>query len=80
MSWKDEYRERKEASGLTWDEFVTQRLVHVDDIPSEQLEELQTHLEAVRNEYRDLKCEVHEVRVLAASDEYDVPSKPDENP
>lgn len=75
MTWKDQYRDRKEASGLTWDEFVDQRLVHVDDIPTEQLDELNTHLEAVRNEYRDLKREIHEVRVLAASDEYDVPNQ-----
>lgn len=72
MSWKDQYRDRKEASGLTWDEFVDQRLIHVDDIADSKLDDLTEHLEAVRNEYRDLKCEVHEVRVLAESDEYDL--------
>ena len=72
MSWKDQYRDRKEASGLTWDEFVDQRLIHVDDIADSKLDDLTEHLEAVRNEYRDLKCEVHEFRVLAESDEYDL--------
>jgi hypothetical protein len=72
MSWKDQYRDRKEASGLTWDEFVDQRLVHVDDIADSKLDDLTEHLEAVRNEYRDLKCEVFEVRKLAESDEYDL--------
>jgi hypothetical protein len=72
MSWKDQYRDRKEASGLTWDEFVDQRLVHVDDIADSKLDDLTEHLEAVRNEYRDLKCEVFEVRKLAESDEYEL--------
>ena len=64
MTWKDQYREKKEQSGLTWDEFVTRRLVHVDEIPESELDAIATHLEAVRNEYRDMKREVHELRVL----------------
>ena len=64
MTWKDQYREKKEQSGLTWDEFVTQRLVHVDEIPESELDAIATHLEAVENEYRDMKREVHELRVL----------------
>ena len=72
MTWKDQYRDRKEASGLTWDEFVDQRLIHVDDIADSKLDDLTEHLDAVRNEYRDLKREIHEVRALAESDEYDL--------
>jgi len=34
MSWKDDYREQKEASGLTWDQFVDRQLVHVDELES----------------------------------------------
>jgi hypothetical protein len=64
MTWKDQYREKKERSGLTWDEFVTQRLVHVDEIPESELDAIATHLDAVRNEYRDMKREVHDLRVL----------------
>ena len=71
MSWKDEYRERKEASGLTWDEFVDQRLVHVDDIPESELAEIRAHLDAVRNEYRDMKREVYELKTMLESDEFD---------
>ena len=70
MSWKDDYREEKEASGLSWAEFHRTRFVHVDEVGqfAEQVEEISEHLEAVRNEYRDLKREIHEVRVLAQSD------------
>ena len=71
MSWKDEYRERKEASGLTWDEFVDQRLVHVDDIPESELAEIREHLDAVRREYRDMKREVYELKTMLESDEFD---------
>ena len=71
MSWKDDYRERKAASGLTWDEFVQQRLVHVDDIPESELAEIREHLEAVRREYRDMKREVYELKTMLESDEFD---------
>ena len=54
MSWKDTYRDKYEQSNLTWDEFVEQQLIHVDEIPESEIQELNTHLEAVRNEYRDM--------------------------
>lgn len=69
--WKDEYREEKEASGLTWDEFHRERFVHVDDIAAAELEEIRTHLEAVRNEYRDMKREVAELKIMLESDEFE---------
>jgi len=53
--WREEYRSEKEESGLTWDEFHEKRFVHVDDIADEELEQVREHLDAVRNEYRDLK-------------------------
>ena len=71
MTWKDDYREQKDASGLTWDEFVQRRLVHVDDIPESELAEIREHLEAVRNEYRDLKRELFEVRVMLESEDFE---------
>jgi len=71
MSWKDDYRERKKQSGLTWDEFVQQRLVHVDDIPESELAELREHLEAVRNEYRDMKREVWELKTMLEREEFE---------
>ena len=69
--WKDRHRERKERSGLSWNEYVEQRLVHVEDIPESELAEIREHLEAVRNEYRDMKRELHETRVLLESEEFD---------
>jgi hypothetical protein len=71
MSWKDDYRDEKEASGLTWDEFHEKRFVHVDDIAAAELAEIREHLDAVRNEYRDLKRELFEVRAMLESDEFD---------
>ena len=69
--WKDRHRERKAESGLSWNDYIEQRLVHVDDIPESELEEIREHLEAVRNEYRDLKRELFEVRVMLESEEFD---------
>ena len=37
----------------------------------EELEQIRDHLEAVRNEYRDLKRELFEVRTMLESDEFD---------
>ena len=71
MSWKDTYRDKYEQSNLTWDEFVEQQLVHVDEIPESQLDEMNEHLEAVQNEYRQMKRELHEVRIMLESQEYD---------
>jgi len=71
MTWRDDYRDEKEASGLTWDEFHEKRFVHVDDIADAELAEIREHLEAVENEYRDLKRELSEVRIMLESDEFD---------
>ena len=65
MSWKDDYRDEKQESGLTWDEFHRQRFVHVDDIATAQVDQVCEHLDAVKREYQQLKRELHEVRVLA---------------
>lgn len=75
MGWKDDHREEKEESGLSWEEFHERRFVHVDDLDSatESIEELTEHVNAVRNEYRDMKRELHEVRVLLQSDHFDLP-------
>ena len=40
MSWKDDYREEKQKSGLTWDEFHRQRFVHVDSIAAAEVEQV----------------------------------------
>ena len=73
MSWKDDYRDAKEQSGLTWDEFHERRFVHVDDLDgaTKTLEALDDHVQAVATEYQDLKRELHEVRVLLESEEFE---------
>ena len=74
MSWKDEFREEKNESGLTWDEFHARRFVHVDELDSatETLERLDEHVRACRDEYQELKRELHEVRRLLESEEFDL--------
>ena len=64
-SWKDDYRDEKAESGLTWDEFHRQRFVHVDDIAAAQVDQVCEHLDAVKREYQQLKRELFELRVLA---------------
>jgi len=73
MSWKDEYREEKDASGLTWDEFHERRFVHVDELDSATttLSDLRDHVDAAAREYRDLKRELSEVRIMLESDEFE---------
>ena len=70
-SWKDDYREEKDDSGLTWDEFHRQRFVHVDDIAAAQVNQVCEHLDAVKREYQQLKRELFELRVLAGYEESD---------
>ena len=64
-SWKDDWQEEKQESGLTWDEFHRQRFVHVDDIAAAQVNQVCEHLDAVKREYQQLKRELFELRVLA---------------
>lgn len=73
MSWKDDYREEKDASGLTWDEFHDRRFVHVDELDSATttLADLRDHVDAAAREYRDMKRELQEVRRLLESEEFD---------
>ena len=71
MSWKDDYRDEKQESGLTWDEFHRQRFVHVDDIAAAEVEQVCEHLDAVKREYQQLKRELFELRVLAGYEDKD---------
>ena len=73
MSWKDEYREEKEASGLTWSEYHDRHFVHVSELDTagQTLAELRDHVEACTNEYEDLKREFAEVRILLESEDHD---------
>ena len=71
MSWKDDYREEKQKSGLTWDEFHRERFVHVDSIAAAEVEQVCEHLDAVKREYQQLKRELFELRVLAGYEDKD---------
>ena len=71
MSWKDDWQEEKDDSGLTWDEFHRQRFVHVDDIAAAQVDQVCEHLDAVKREYQQLKRELFELRVLAGYEDKD---------
>ena len=71
MSWKDDYRDEKQESGLTWDEFHRERFVHVDSIAAAEVEQVCEHLDAVKREYQQLKRELFELRVLAGYEEPD---------
>ena len=70
-SWKDDYRDEKQESGLTWDEFHRERFVHVDDIAATQVDQVCDHLDAVKREYQQLKRELFELRVLAGYEDND---------
>ena len=70
-SWKDDYRDEKAESGLTWDEFHRERFVHVDSIAAAEVEQVCEHLDAVKREYQQLKRELFELRVLAGYEEPD---------
>jgi len=73
MTWKDEYADEKAESGLTWDEFHERRFIHVDDLDSATatLDGLAEQVEALTNEYKELRRELQEVRILMESDEFD---------
>jgi flagellar biosynthesis chaperone FliJ len=73
VTWKDDYREDKQETGLTWDQYHERRFIHVDDLDSATatLADLSTQVEALTNEYKELRRELQEVRILMESDEFD---------
>ena len=71
--WKDEYREHKDETGLSWADYHDRHFVHtseLDDMATE-IERLSEHVDAVTREYRDLKREFHEIKVMLESEEFD---------
>ena len=71
--WKDEWRDHKDETGLSWSDYHDRHFVHtseLDDMATE-IERLSEHVEAVTREYRDLKRELHETRVLLESEDFD---------
>jgi flagellar biosynthesis chaperone FliJ len=73
MTWKDDYADEKAESGLTWDEFHERRFIHVDELDSATatLADLSEQVEALTNEYKELRRELQEVRILMESEEFD---------
>jgi phage shock protein A len=66
MSWKDDYRSKKEQSGKTWDEFVTQDLYHQDEIDGleQQVGQLENQVVTLTTVIKRLQRELHEANVL----------------
>lgn len=66
MSWKDDYRERKSDSGLTWDEFVEQRLHHADELDDlrQDVQQLDSDIAELTTALKRLYRELHEANVL----------------
>jgi len=65
-NWKDDCREHKEQTGLSWDEYHARYFVHrheLDDLHT-QIETLTEHVEANKNTYQKMQRELHEVRAL----------------
>ena len=73
MSWKDDYREDYEQTNLTWDDYHSEKFVHVDELGElrTEIERINQHLEAVTTEYKSLKREFHELKVMLESEEFD---------
>lgn len=66
MSWKDDYQERKSDSGLTWDEFVEQRLHHADELDDlrQDVQQLDSDIAELTTALKRLYRELHEANVL----------------
>lgn len=66
MSWKDEWRDHKEDTGLSWSEYHDRWFVHrteLDDLHN-QLERIDNHLQAATNTYRQMHREAFEQRLM----------------
>lgn len=66
MSWKDDYQERKSDSGLTWDEFVEQRLHHADELDDlrQDVQQLDSDIAELTTALKRLYRELHEMNIL----------------
>jgi len=66
MSWKDDYRERKDDSGLTWDKFVEQRLHHADELDDlrQDVQQLDSDIAELTTALKRLYRELHDANVL----------------
>jgi phage shock protein A len=66
MSFREDYREQKEESGLTWDEFVEREIYHKDEIDhlEQQVGQLESQVVTLTKVITRLQRELHEHNVL----------------
>jgi len=66
MSWKDDWREHKEQTGLSWADYHDRWFVHREDMDDlyEQMQAIQEQLEATRNTYQKMHREVFEKHIM----------------
>lgn len=66
MSWKEDYRTKKEESGKTWDEFVQEDLYHQDEIDGleQQVGALENQVATLTTVIKRLQRELHEMNIL----------------
>ena len=69
-SWKDRWREHKQETGLTWDEYHRKYFQHEEDIEDlrDSVERLDEHVQAVTEAYDELRQELWEIRTLMEGD------------
>lgn len=65
--WKEAYREQKESSGKTWDEFVQTELYHEDELNDlrSQVDQLNEDVTELTKHVKDLRDNISEVLILA---------------
>ena len=63
-SWKDEHREHKQQTGLSWEEYHERYFHHEHEIEDlrTSVEQLDEHLQAVTEAYDELRRELFEVK------------------
>lgn len=73
MNWKDNYREHKDETGLSWDDYHDRYFVHTDELADLEstVSELSEHVAAVTAEYKEMRHELNEVLTLLESEEFD---------
>jgi iron uptake system EfeUOB component EfeO/EfeM len=66
-NWKDDYREQKQESGKTWDEFVQTELHHEDELDDlrQEIDQLSTDVSELSKHVRELRNNIGEVLILA---------------
>jgi polyhydroxyalkanoate synthesis regulator phasin len=65
--WKDDYREQKQESDKTWDEFVQTELHHEDELDDlrAQVDQLTEDVTELSKHVRELRNNIGEVLILA---------------